>query len=135
MKSLSQRIKEKPWIGWFIFLISLVIVFLLGLLASSIIERRTEGVYSNKPVVKYSQWEPRSALWGQNFPQEYQSFLKTSDTSFRSMIGGSATIDMLSIDPKLVILWAGYGFSISCSTAFKILEIIALSKFLQIKGV
>ncbi|MCX6234142.1 MAG: ammonia-forming cytochrome c nitrite reductase [Bacteroidetes bacterium] len=111
MKSLSQSIKDKPWMGWFIFFISLIIVFLLGLLASSIIERRTEATYTNKPVVKYSQWEPRSARWGQNFPQEYQSFLKTSDTSFRSMFGGSATIDMLSIEPKLVILWAGYSFS------------------------
>jgi nitrite reductase (cytochrome c-552) len=111
MKSISKQISEKPWKGWLLFFISLIIVFLLGLLASSIIERRTEAAFTNKPVVKYSQWEPRSAVWGQNFPQEYQSFLKTGDTSFLSLFGGSATIDILSINPRLAILWAGYSFS------------------------
>jgi nitrite reductase (cytochrome c-552) len=111
MKTISTRIKEKPWIGWIIFFISLILVFLLGLMAASIIQRRTEAVFVNRPVVKYQQWEPRSAVWGENFPQEYQSYLKTRDTTFMSMFNGNAPIDMLSRDPRLVILWAGYSFS------------------------
>ena len=111
MKSLNQQIKEKPWLGWTLFLASVVVVFLLGLLASSIVERRAEAAFVNVPQKEISQFDPRNIVWGQNFPREYQSYLKTSDTSFRSKYNGSATIDMLEADPRLVVLWAGYGFS------------------------
>ena len=111
MRPLREQIKQKPILGWILFLGTIILVFFLGLLASSIIERRTEAVFAYTPQVKYSQFEPRNAIWGQNYPREYQSYLKTADTSFRSKYNGSATIDMLEVDPRLVILWAGYGFS------------------------
>jgi nitrite reductase (cytochrome c-552) len=111
MKSLSEQIKNKPWLGWLLFFMTVIVVFLLGMLASAIIERRTEAVFAYTPQVKYSQFEPRNQIWGQNFPREYQSYLKTSDTSFRSKYNGSATIDMLNVDPRLVVLWDGYGFA------------------------
>ena len=37
--------------------------------------------------------------------------MQTRDTSLRTKYNGSATIDMLEVDPRLVVLWAGYGFS------------------------
>ena len=43
MKSINEKIKEKPWIGWALFLGTMVVVFLLGLLASSLVERRAEA--------------------------------------------------------------------------------------------
>ena len=109
--NLTEIIKSKPWIGWILFLATVVIVFFLGLLASSIIERRAEAVFVNTPKAKIADYEPRDSVWGQNFPVEYQSYLRTADTSFRSKYNGSATIDMIELDPKLVILWAGYAFS------------------------
>ncbi len=111
MNSFSNQIKQKPWKGWLLFLATLVIVFFLGLLASSIMERRSEAAYAFAPQVQYDQFEPRNNIWGKNFPKEYQSYKKTSDTIFRSKYNGSATIDMLEVDPRLVVLWAGYGFS------------------------
>ncbi len=111
MKPLNEQIKQKPWLGWILFVATISIVFLLGLLASSIIERRSEAVFAYVPQVNYSQWEPRNEVWGQNFPREYQSYLRTSDTLFRSKYNGNAMIDMLEVDPRLVVLWAGYGFS------------------------
>lgn len=48
---------------------------------------------------------------GKNYPQEYQSYLQTSDTTFSSYQGGGAMRDVLEEDPRLVVLWAGYGFS------------------------
>ncbi len=111
MNSFSNRIKQKPWLGWLLFFASVMVVFILGLLASSIMERRSEAAYAFTPQVKYGQFEPRNNIWGKNFPMEYQSYLKTSDTLFRSKYNGSATIDMLDLDPRLVVLWAGYGFS------------------------
>jgi nitrite reductase (cytochrome c-552) len=111
MKSIREQISSKPWMGWVLFAATLVIVFFLGLLASSIMERRAEAMFAYTPQVKFESWEPRSAVWGENFPREYQSYLLTSDTSFRSKYDGSAMIDMLETDPRLVVLWAGYAFS------------------------
>jgi nitrite reductase (cytochrome c-552) len=111
MSSLNETIRRKPWLGWLIFAATVVVVFFLGLLASSIIERRTEAEFAYVPIVKYDQWEPRNAVWGKNFPREYESYLLTADTTFRSKYNGSATIDMLAGDPRLVVLWAGYSFS------------------------
>jgi len=111
MKSLNEKIQQKPWIGWVLFIATMFVVFLLGLLASSIIERRTEAVFAYAPQVEISQFEPVNEIWGKNYPREYQSYLNTADTSFKSKYNGSATIDMLEVDPRLVVLWAGYGFS------------------------
>ena len=58
MKSLNQQIGKKPWIGWVLFLITMGVVFLLGLLASSIIERRAEGIFAYSPKVKLTDYEP-----------------------------------------------------------------------------
>lgn len=111
MKPIREITKEKPWIGWVIFFVTLGVVFLLGLLASSVVERRAEAVYAYRPVVDYDQFEARNEIWGKNFPLEYETYLKTSDTLFYSKYNGSGTIDMLERHPEMVILWAGYGFS------------------------
>ena len=111
MRPISEQIRERPILGWALFAGTVIIVFFLGLLASSIIERRTEAEFVYTPQIRYSQFEPRNEIWGENYPREYQSYLQTSDTSLRTKYNGSATIDMLEIDPRLVILWAGYEFS------------------------
>lgn len=111
MKPITQLIKEKPITGWLLFFGTVIVVFLLGLLASSIVERRAETLFVYTPKITYTQFEPRNEVWGLNFPREYQSWLRTADTTFRSKYNGSATIDMLGIDPRLVILWDGYAFS------------------------
>ncbi len=108
----KQRITEKrPWLAWVLFIATAVIVFLLGLLASSIVERRVEAAYVNIPQKEISQFDPRNEEWGANYPREFQSYYGTADTTFRSKYNGSAHIDMLGQHPEMVVLWAGYGFS------------------------
>ncbi|MBN1118123.1 MAG: ammonia-forming cytochrome c nitrite reductase [Bacteroidales bacterium] len=111
MKPFSEQIKEKPWKGWILFLGTIVVVFLLGLLASSVVERRSEAQFAYTPKNDFSQFEPRNEKWGANFPREFESYYQTSDTNFRSKYNGSATIDELEEDPRMVVLWAGYSFS------------------------
>ncbi len=94
-----------------LFIVTIIVVFLLGLLASSIVNRKSEAKYKYVPKVNISENEPRNAVWGENFPLEYQSSLQTLDTMFRTFQGGSAMRDVLEEDPNLVILFAGYGFS------------------------
>ena len=97
--------------NWILFIVTVVVVFLLGMLASSVIDRKNEAKYAYTPVVKIAENEPRNEVWGKNYPKEYQSYLQTLDTSFATYQGGSHMIDLLEEDPRLVILWAGYGFA------------------------
>lgn len=111
MNTVSKDVKRKPWLGWALFLMTLVVVVLVAMLATSILERRTEATLIMTPQVEYGEFEPRNELWGENYPREYESYMNTADTSFRSKYNGNAMIDMLEVDPRLVVLWAGYGFS------------------------
>ncbi len=110
---MEEKLKNsrKPWVNWILFIGTMVIVFFIGLLASSIIERKAEAEFAYTPQVDINEWEPRNEVWGQNFPKEYQSYMQTADTSFASKYNGGKMIDMLEVDPRLVVLWAGYGFA------------------------
>lgn len=103
--------KREPWKNWMLFATSLVVVFLLGLLVSSITERKMEAQFAYTPKVEINELEPRNEIWGENFPREFQSYYKTADSTFRSKYNGGKAIDMLEVDPRLVVLWAGYGFA------------------------
>lgn len=111
MESTTKTKRRKPWMNWLLFILTIVVVFFLGLIASSVIERRAEATFAYTPQVQYSQFEPRNEIWGKNFPREYQSYIQTSESDFQSKYNGSKMIDMLEVDPRLVVLWAGYGFS------------------------
>jgi nitrite reductase (cytochrome c-552) len=111
MKSIREMIDSKPWLGWVLFFVTLVVVFFLGLLASSIIERRAEAIFAYTPQVAFENWEPRNEIWGENFPREYQSYLLTSDTTFSSKYNGNGLVDALEKYPEMVVLWAGYAFA------------------------
>jgi nitrite reductase (cytochrome c-552) len=99
------------WAGIAIAGLLVVIVVLLGLLAISIMERRWETQRPALVVRPIAQWEPNSAAWGQNYPVEYESYLRTRITDTRTKYGGSYPRDYLDADPYAVILFAGYGFS------------------------
>lgn len=103
--------KRNPWVNWAIFVVTVVAVFILGMLASTISERRVEKEYVYKPQVQINDWEPRNEVWGKNFPAEYDSYIKTREGDFKSKHNGNAMIDMLEVDPRMVVLWAGYSFS------------------------
>ena len=111
MRPVHEIMREKPWLGWFIFAATVAIVFLLGLLASSIVERRAEAIFAYTPQLNFSEFEPRNEKWGEFFPREYNSYMKTRETDFRSKHNGSMMVDMLEESPRMVVLWAGYPFS------------------------
>jgi len=110
MKSIVEIVEKKPWFGWLLYLGTLAAVFGIGLLAASIFERRQES-FRVQQVSPIADWEPRNEVWGQNYPREYESYMRTAETGFKSKHGGSAETDYLADDPRLVVLWAGYPFS------------------------
>ena len=103
--------KRKPWVNWLLFIATVIVVFLLGLLANSVIERRSESKLYFQMVTEIPEWEPRNEVWGENFPREFETYKSTLDTSFQSPHGGSTMIDYLEKYPELVVMWAGYAFS------------------------
>ncbi|TLX76058.1 ammonia-forming cytochrome c nitrite reductase [Labilibacter sediminis] len=106
-----KMLEKRPWLAWLLFFATVVVVFLIGMLASSIVERRAEASFVNVPKNQISDFESRNEVWGETYPREFQSYYETEDTTFASKYNGSAMIDMLDVDPRLVVLWAGYGFA------------------------
>lgn len=104
--------KRKTLTNWLLFFLTVVVVFAAGIFTASIMERRAEKAARLQIVREIPDWEPRNEVWGENFPKEWESYMKTLDTNFASPHGGSAMIDYLEEYPELVILWAGYPFSI-----------------------
>ncbi len=111
MKTIKEITAKRPWLNWVIFIFTVVVVFLIGLFASTIIERRSEAQLYFQMVKEIPEWEPDNEVWGENFPRQFQSYLGTLDTTFQSKYFGSVMIDYLEQYPELVIMWAGYAFS------------------------
>jgi nitrite reductase (cytochrome c-552) len=99
------------WAGASIVFLLAAIVALLGLLAFSIAERRWEAQRPALVVQPIAEWEPDNAVWGENYPREYESYLKTRIDDTKTKFGGAYPRDYLEEDPYQVILFAGYGFS------------------------
>ncbi len=111
---LAEIIKNKPFLGWILFFVVMGSVFLLGLLAASITERRAEiaSIFNNKKV-EIEGIESRNEIWGINYPREYETWAKTAEMDFKSKHMGNMREDMLESRPEMVILWAGYAFAMA----------------------
>jgi nitrite reductase (cytochrome c-552) len=102
---------RRRWLGPALALALALIVVLLGLLASSILERRWEAQRPALVLKPIAEWEPDNARWGENYPLEYEAYLRTRDDTTTTRYGGATPRDYLDEFPSLVILFAGYGFS------------------------
>ena len=104
--------KNRGLLMWVLFGGTIVVVFLLGLLAASVNERRAEiaTLFNNKRV-EIKGIEARNEIWGENYPREYETWQKTADTTFESKHNGNVVKDVLEARPEMVVLWAGYAFS------------------------
>ncbi len=112
LKRVAELIRRKPIVGWGIFAIVMVAVFILGLLAASITERRAEitTLYANKKV-EIKGINAKNEEWGLNYPREYNTWKKTKEMDFSSKHLGNTPEDVLESRPEMVVLWAGYAFA------------------------
>jgi nitrite reductase (cytochrome c-552) len=51
-------------------------------------------------------------VWGQNFPNQYDTYLRTQEDYGQTPYGGSDPYSKLERYPAMIRLWAGYGFSV-----------------------
>ncbi|MCU0489137.1 MAG: ammonia-forming cytochrome c nitrite reductase subunit c552 [Anaerolineales bacterium] len=93
-------------------LTGIIVVLALGLIGVLIFMNnqpaQTRGI---PPIVEIASLEPNSAKWGENFPNQYSTLLLTETNRNRTTFGGSDPYSKLEQDPRLVQLFAGYGFS------------------------
>ena len=105
--------KLKSWQGWILFGGSMAVVFVLGLLVSSLMERRAEvaSVFNNKRTEFTDSIVAQNEKFKADYPREYETWAMTEDTTFKSMYNSSQEVDVLEARPEMVVLWAGYAFS------------------------
>jgi nitrite reductase (cytochrome c-552) len=111
MNNMESSVTMPRWVGPVVFLLSAGIVFLLVLLGMSIVERRWEAQRPALALIPLEEGETDNAQWGRNYPRQYDSWKQTEIDNTRTLYGGAYPRDYLDENPRLVLLFAGYGFS------------------------
>jgi nitrite reductase (cytochrome c-552) len=112
-----------------LFVIAIVVAALLAAGATALLvnifERKTEARNPFYRVVELTDETEDPAVWGKNFPSQYDGYRRTVD-QVRTRFGGSEAIprtptkadprsivaqSRLEEDPRLRTMWAGYAFS------------------------
>jgi len=90
------------------------IIIILGAVLSGVLiylKNQPPQQRAFQPITTVKPLEPDSSIWGLNFPNEYSSLLQTAANATSTKYGGSAKLSYLTLDPRLVILFAGFSFS------------------------
>jgi nitrite reductase (cytochrome c-552) len=94
------------------FVGGMLIMAAVAALLTNIQQRKAEAVEFPLRVVSVARDELDPAIWGQNFPRQYNTFLMTQDDTIETPYGGSVPYSKLERYPAMVRLWAGYAFAI-----------------------
>ena len=89
---------------------ALVTALVLALI-TNIAERKREAKESFVRLVDLDEDTIDPAVWGQNFPREYDGYIRTAENTNRRH-GGSEAVSRLDEDPRLRRIFAGYAFSV-----------------------
>ncbi len=121
----ARRSKSLVFLGGIVALAAVVTFGLVGLLVS-IFEHKQEARNPFFRVVELTDETEDPAVWGKNFPLQYDDYLRTVDMQ-RTRFGGSEALprtpteadprsvvaqSKLEDDPRLKTMWAGYAFSV-----------------------
>ena len=108
-----------------LILLTAVVGSVVSFLLINIYEKKSESKNTFFKVVEITDMEDDPAVWGKNFPHQYDSYLRTVDQK-RTKYGGSEAVprtpdkadprsvvsqSRLEEDPQLKRMWAGYAFS------------------------
>lgn len=110
----SNESNRRKQIGLLVaaFVVGMVLMGGLAALLINIQQRQAEAVEYPLRVVEIAPDELDPAVWGQNFPRQYDTFLMTEDDTIETPYGGSVPYSKLERYPAMVRLWAGYAFAI-----------------------
>ena len=82
---------------------SMLVVFVLGLICFSLLERRAEvaSIFNNRRVVMTDSIVSQNEKFKEDFPREYETWAMTEDTTFQSKYNGSQERDILKAYPDI----------------------------------
>lgn len=109
--SAPKSRRRWPWLV-LAFGAGVVLLAALAFLLTNIMTRKAEAVEYPLKVVQIGPNELDPAVWGKNFPREYNSFMKTKDDTNKTPYGGSVPYSKLETFPALKRIWAGYAFGV-----------------------
>lgn len=95
----------------FVIAISVVATWFAATLLVNIQERKLEAKWQQVKVVELDEETIDPAIWGKNYPREYDSYKRTVDTE-RTNYGGSEAISKIDADPAWKRFFSGYAFGV-----------------------
>ncbi len=111
---------------WIIVALAVIGGMTAAALLINIFQRKQEARYPFYRVVELTDDTDDPAVWGKNFPLQYDGYLRTTDQT-RTRFGGSDAMprtptqadprsivaqSRLEEDPRLKTMWAGYAFAV-----------------------
>ena len=126
---MSKKTTAQPTAGRRrLVLIAVLLAAILGTviiiaLLVNIFQRQQESTHAYTQVVEIDETVVDPAVWGQNFPAQYEAYTKTAEFT-QGFQGGTmeahdvegdprteVTTSKLEEDPRLTVMWAGYPFA------------------------
>ncbi|HXN45275.1 MAG TPA: ammonia-forming cytochrome c nitrite reductase subunit c552 [Bryobacteraceae bacterium] len=90
--------------------------FLVTMVLVNIQDRKREGRETHVAVVAVTENTVDPAIWGRNFPREFDSFERNREMQ-ATKYGGSVPFSHLERDPRLKRIFAGYAFALEYNKA------------------
>ncbi len=95
-----------------IFIVAAALTAAVAALLINISKRKQEAAQYPLKVIEIPEGELDPVVWGKNFPDQYDRFVKTREDYGETPYGGSTPYSKLERYPAMIRLWAGYAFSI-----------------------
>lgn len=113
--SVGETPKPKRNLTWLYvtaFVVAALAIFGVVALLMNIEGKKEEAAQYPLKVVEIGADEIDPAVWGQNFPLQYESFSRTEENYGETPYGGSNPYSKLERYPAMKRLWAGYAFAV-----------------------
>jgi nitrite reductase (cytochrome c-552) len=94
-----------------LFFLTAIVTVSITLLLVNIFEKKQEAQLYPSVLKPVGEFEIDPKVWGENFPFEYDTYVKTETNEGPTFYGGSDNYQKLEKYPNLVTLFAGYSFS------------------------
>lgn len=90
---------------------AVLLTIVVAALLANINQRKAEAALTGFVIQPIPAGEIEPAVWGQNYPLQYERFLMTERSDTETPYGGSVPYSKLERYPAMIRLWAGYAFS------------------------
>lgn len=120
----KEKVFKRPLFLALVLALAFLVTIVVTALLMNIFEKKQEQAASPAQIVALDETVVDPAVWGQNFPVQYEAFLRTAEFTPANHGGvmephsreGDPRTEIksskLEEDPRLVTMWEGYPFSV-----------------------